>query len=66
MSNPNLTLYPLIDDNGMEWRFEGSRPVSQLADSVTKTTPKLCDDHKISEIKNLIESGLFPDLKFKI
>lgn len=28
--------YTHIDTNGMAWRFEGSRPVSALADKVMK------------------------------
>ena len=58
-----IKIYPLIDKDGIEWRFDGSNPVSQIADATMGVHPP--EEENISRIQELLDSGLFPDLKFK-
>ncbi|MCP4392676.1 MAG: hypothetical protein GY804_00120 [Alphaproteobacteria bacterium] len=56
-------IYPMIDEEGTEWRFVGSRPVSQIADWAADFTPT--ETFNIERVRELLDSGLFPDLKLK-
>ena len=57
--------YPLIDSEGVEWRMDSTKPISKIADTVIGYTPKETTASQLENIRDLLESGLFPDLSVK-